>query len=313
MMTIEQSQNEYTLGIEESSRGNYLLALDHFLTSERLIHHHMTCMRIAITLERLGRTAEAFTYSEMAYHAKPEHSQTAMLYAEMLVRVGNATQAVGVLEDILRRNTSYNPAKKLLVVLQGAYQENEQLAEVDWLSRLARALPVMLILTPFTVEGAWQLREGQTRKWEGTIQGERDFVALPLLQQPDQLIWCKSEQSQNGVMSLHLQLDLCNTGDLLVQMRVGSSWNYFVAATLMSERTGTPEIQVPITLRTGKVERLTTIPGDLPLTVALCLFDRRDVTFVRKRIWRLRPYLTTGMTEPFTNLFLYGRTGVLQG
>ena len=62
----------------------------------------------------LGEFKEARPYIEIAYKMNKRRDKVSMQYVTELVKEGNISEAVLILEDILVRNTTYNPAKKLL-------------------------------------------------------------------------------------------------------------------------------------------------------------------------------------------------------
>ena len=57
---------------------------------------------------------EARPYIEIAYKLNKRHDKVSKQYVTELVKEDNISEAVLILEGLLVRNTTYNPAKKLL-------------------------------------------------------------------------------------------------------------------------------------------------------------------------------------------------------
>jgi tetratricopeptide (TPR) repeat protein len=112
-MLAEQSRAEYLLGMASFEKKDYQEALGHFHRSLELDSHFKTCQRIAEVLYALGQAAEAETYIEKAFHLNPNNSQAATHYTELLVKRGFNEDAKEILDDILSRNPTYGPAKRL--------------------------------------------------------------------------------------------------------------------------------------------------------------------------------------------------------
>ncbi|WP_163099402.1 tetratricopeptide repeat protein [Peribacillus alkalitolerans] len=79
-----------------------------------LDEHSRTYARIYECLISLGKTADAKPYKEIAYRKNPNHDKVTMQYVETLILEGRINEAIEILEKLLHRNTTYNPAKRLL-------------------------------------------------------------------------------------------------------------------------------------------------------------------------------------------------------
>lgn len=110
----EKARREYLKGMQAYDEERYELALRHFRESSRIDKHFKTWQRIAQALEKLGRAREAEEYYERAHQANPANSQVSVDYARVLLANQRIDEAVELLEDVLRTNTTYGPAKRLI-------------------------------------------------------------------------------------------------------------------------------------------------------------------------------------------------------
>ena len=110
----EQSYLLYEEGLLEFEKGEFQKALNCFNHSNQLHKHSRTYARIYECLMKLGRESEAKPYIKTAYSQNPNQDKVAIQYAELLIKDGHKELAIEILAKILKRNTTYNPAKKLL-------------------------------------------------------------------------------------------------------------------------------------------------------------------------------------------------------
>jgi pentatricopeptide repeat protein len=120
----EHSDNEYTEdyilyleGTDAYYNGEYEKALELLLKSAQLYEHFKTYERLYGVLHMLYRDDEAFVYIEKSHRLNPRNNKTTVLYAEALVRQKRIDEAKTVLSQMLSRNATYGPAKKLLAKL----------------------------------------------------------------------------------------------------------------------------------------------------------------------------------------------------
>jgi tetratricopeptide (TPR) repeat protein len=114
MDKYEESYLLYQRGLEYFKMGDYQSSLGCFLKSNELDEHSRTFTRIYECLIKLGRNDEAKPYIEKAYMKNPNHDKVTIQYVETLIHEGKFNEAKDILDKLLKRNESYNPAKKLL-------------------------------------------------------------------------------------------------------------------------------------------------------------------------------------------------------
>ncbi|QDG50777.1 tetratricopeptide repeat protein [Persicimonas caeni] len=114
----EKARREYLNGMQAFDEERYELALRYFRESSRIDEHFKTWQRIAQVLEKLGRATEAEEYYERAHQANPANSQVAVDYARVLLANQRVDEALELLEDVLRANTTYGAAKKLIAQVE---------------------------------------------------------------------------------------------------------------------------------------------------------------------------------------------------
>lgn len=110
----DKSYNLYGMGLESFQHKEFEKALEYFKQSLKLNEHSRTYARIYECLINLGKFKEARPYIETAYNMNKNHDKVAMQYVTELVKEEKISEAVAILESILERNSTYNPAKKLL-------------------------------------------------------------------------------------------------------------------------------------------------------------------------------------------------------
>ena len=114
MDKYEQAYLLYQEGLEEFEKGEFAAALECFIKSNKFNEHSRTYARIYESLIKLDRNSEAKPYIKQAYLENPRHDKVTIQYAEVLIEDGEVQLARDILEKLLNRNSSYNPAKRLL-------------------------------------------------------------------------------------------------------------------------------------------------------------------------------------------------------
>lgn len=114
MDKYEESYFLYQKGLEHFEKVEFQSSLECFLKSNELEEHSRTYARIYECLINLSRNIEAKPYIKLAYLQNPRHDKVTIQYAEMLIEDGEVELAREILEKLLNRNTTYNPARRLL-------------------------------------------------------------------------------------------------------------------------------------------------------------------------------------------------------
>lgn len=110
----DKSYNLYGMGLESFQHKEFEKSLEYFKQSLKFDEHSRTYARIYECLINLGNFKEAIPYIETAYNMNKKQDKVAMLYVAELVKEEKISEAIAILEGILERNSTYNPAKKLL-------------------------------------------------------------------------------------------------------------------------------------------------------------------------------------------------------
>ncbi|MBT2636632.1 tetratricopeptide repeat protein [Bacillus sp. ISL-39] len=114
MDKYEESNLLYEQGLEHFRAGSFQLSLDCFLKSNQLDEHSRTYARIYECLTMLGKTIEAKPYIKIAYEMNPNHDKVIMQYVDTLLQEDKVEVAKELLNKLLLRNKTYNPARRLL-------------------------------------------------------------------------------------------------------------------------------------------------------------------------------------------------------
>lgn len=112
--TEDKSYYLYGMGLESFQHKEFEKALEYFKQSLELDEHSRTYARIYECLINLGKFKEAIPYIETAYNMNKKQDKVAMQYVAELIKEEKMSEATSILEGILERNSTYNPAKKLL-------------------------------------------------------------------------------------------------------------------------------------------------------------------------------------------------------
>ncbi|MDM8523215.1 tetratricopeptide repeat protein [Desulfococcaceae bacterium HSG8] len=116
-MEQKDSYHYYRIGLEYFESGELESALESFLRSSESEPHFKTCVRTAHVLRELKRFEEADRFLEQAYRLNPKNDKTGIEYAELMLKRGQTFPAKKILNDIIRRNPTYGPARRLLTEL----------------------------------------------------------------------------------------------------------------------------------------------------------------------------------------------------
>lgn len=113
-MEPKDSYHYYCTGLTDFEKGEFECALENFLKSSELDPHFKTYERISHVLRKLNRFEEADYFMEEAYLLNPKNDKTATGYSELLLRRGETGPAKDILNEIICRNPSYGPARRLI-------------------------------------------------------------------------------------------------------------------------------------------------------------------------------------------------------
>lgn len=113
----ENAQNYYLSGINELEKGDFNLTLVYFEKSLSIEPHFKTYQKKFEVLEKMGKGDEAFDALKEGYLLNPENDSIAFMYASKLFERNKLNESVLILNEILERNTTYRPAKKLLEII----------------------------------------------------------------------------------------------------------------------------------------------------------------------------------------------------
>lgn len=83
------------------------------MRSQLQLPHIFKHIYLSKVYDALGRNPDAEEALRQAYIHNPINSQAATLYAEVLVKHGDITQALKILTEVINRNCTYNPALQL--------------------------------------------------------------------------------------------------------------------------------------------------------------------------------------------------------
>jgi len=106
--------NLYQLGRECYDNENIEKALEYFFRSLAVEPHFKTYEMIYHCLSKLGKKHEAREYIEKAYNENKNNDKVAVEYSTVIFDDGNIDLSAKLLNEVLQRNPTYGPAKKLL-------------------------------------------------------------------------------------------------------------------------------------------------------------------------------------------------------
>jgi tetratricopeptide (TPR) repeat protein len=111
---MKDSYYYYEEGIEKIESGNIQEAIIKFLISVTISPHFKTYEQLYCILDDLGYKEESNFMIEKAYQLNPNNDKISLIYAKCMVEQGNISRAKDILNQLLNRNKSYLPARKLL-------------------------------------------------------------------------------------------------------------------------------------------------------------------------------------------------------
>ncbi len=109
----------YYLGIDAIANGQWESAFDYLSKSLAMHPHAKTCERLSFVLDQLGQAQASKKMLKKAYELNPRVDLIANRYAAMLYLIGESDNAKTVLADVLARNPTYGPAKRLMDQMNG--------------------------------------------------------------------------------------------------------------------------------------------------------------------------------------------------
>ncbi len=104
----------YSIGLKCFKDEDFDGAIENFNQSLKLDEHFKTYHRIAEIFEKQGLFKESYTALEKAYGLNPRNDKLATSFAGTLQKNGNTKRAKEILNETLKRNPSYGPAKRML-------------------------------------------------------------------------------------------------------------------------------------------------------------------------------------------------------
>ena len=111
---MEDSYYYYGLGLESYKSGNIQEALISFLMSVTLSPHFKTYEQLHYVLGNLGYKEESEFMIQKAYELNSSNDKVSLLYAKCLIERGCKVKAKEILINLLDRNKTYLPARKIL-------------------------------------------------------------------------------------------------------------------------------------------------------------------------------------------------------
>jgi tetratricopeptide (TPR) repeat protein len=108
----------YHQGAELLDRRDFEAAAEAFKRSLVVSVHFKTVERLGVCYREMGHVDTAMGYFRQAYDLNRRNSKTAVLLAELLLFTGQVAEAEAILSDVLARNVTYEPARKLLKSFQ---------------------------------------------------------------------------------------------------------------------------------------------------------------------------------------------------
>lgn len=110
----EKAQKLYLFGVNHLNQQCDVEALSCLYQSFELREHQKTAFLISQILDKNGQDKIAFEFLEKAYSLGTNNDLIAFSYANQLVRYDLVNQAMWILQEILKRNQSYQKARILL-------------------------------------------------------------------------------------------------------------------------------------------------------------------------------------------------------
>ena len=115
MISLEyDSTYLYGLGMECFEKNELQKALGFFQKSIEIEPHFKTYERMFVCFNKLGSRIEAKECIKRAFQLNDKNDKVTVEYVSILIEENSIDEAVLVLNDLLKRNPTYGPAKKLL-------------------------------------------------------------------------------------------------------------------------------------------------------------------------------------------------------
>ncbi len=157
------------------------------------------------------------------------------------------------------------------------------------------------------IRGAWH-PQGD-RYWRGTATASEPCVAVPFLRVGYHVEWCQPERTNESSLDLHLALFPYNESDLDIQVNFSIGQGGRRWTTILPSSIYRPAIPDSFKVLAGEVFHFTTVEGNPHVELFGLFIAHRDVEWVRKKIWHLRPQFRDALKEPLKQVLTYGRTG----
>ncbi|MFC4776214.1 tetratricopeptide repeat protein [Paenibacillus sp. GCM10023252] len=113
-MTNKNALYYYTLGVDAFEKKEYVEAIKRFELSQELMKHFKTLEHLYSCYDAIGNRTKAKECIQEAFLLNSNNSRTAVLYASILLEEGDKNKSLQVVNQVLEKNPSYNPAKKIL-------------------------------------------------------------------------------------------------------------------------------------------------------------------------------------------------------
>jgi hypothetical protein len=154
--------------------------------------------------------------------------------------------------------------------------------------------------------GEWV--DADRREWRGAATAEEELAGLLLLRGPGVLHWTRSRNASATSLTIRLRIGPDTPEGTWFWAEIGDAhcWDR-VDTPVAIEIEG--EEEAPVTGGLVRLARIVPANGKPPLEVNLLLLARSDVRYGRKRIWRLRPALRSGLESLAEEILVTRRFG----
>ena len=146
------------------------------------------------------------------------------------------------------------------------------------------------------------------RLWTGSLQAEEPIVALTILKVGNAAFWARSSHKTGTSLDLHIQFSPMSEGrkDVQVAYCIGDACVYGRSVVDSALAHPSPEIKNHVT---GELFGVGIVAGTPLIEMKALLMVRSDVKSVRNGVWHARVPHLEALTEPWTTMLTYGRTG----
>lgn len=169
--------------------------------------------------------------------------------------------------------------------------------------------------TRIAVQVAWQPSEQRGLVWTGIASAVDPLVALALVASGTTTEWSKTDDRDVAELPMSLSIMVSESWGYrgyahfhlggASPSRSGAQLNAACALDPSSDAPAAPDAR---SVETGRTIILATF-GTPPVHVGALFLARRDVQFVRKGIWRVRPPLLEGVDQSIATILTYRRVG----